>query len=144
MWLLVLAGNNNLSRLVFSYYIATEIFVDWCRFEWIIIFHLSRNLIHHILALFSDILKQFNPSLLGYSTGTGEVTSPTSRLNRAWSGAMAKWVSGFNPSPLGQNGRRFADDVFRCIFVNEKFCILLKISLKYIPKGPIDNNPAVV
>ena len=29
------------------------------------------------------------------------------------------------------------------ILVNEKFCILIKISLKFGPKGPIDNNPAL-
>ena len=29
-------------------------------------------------------------------------------------------------------------------FVNEKFCILIKISLKFVPEGPIDNNPALV
>ena len=37
-----------------------------------------------------------------------------------------------------------ADDVFRCIFVKEKICILSIISLKFVPKGPIDNNPALV
>ena len=37
-----------------------------------------------------------------------------------------------------------ADDIFKCIFVNEKFCILIKISLKFIRKGPIDNNLALV
>ena len=37
--------------------------------------------------------------------------------------------------------RHFADDIFRCIFVNAKFCILIKISLKFVPKGPIYNNP---
>ena len=47
-------------------------------------------------------------------------------------------------SPPRQNGRRFADDVFNCIFVNEKFCILINISLKFVPKSPIDNNPAMV
>ena len=31
----------------------------------------------------------------------------------------------FDSSPPGQNGRRFADDIFRWIFVNEKFCILI-------------------
>ena len=30
------------------------------------------------------------------------------------------------------------------LIVNEKFCILTKISLKFVPKGPIDNNPALV
>ena len=42
-----------------------------------------------------------------------------------------------NSSPPGQNGCHFADNIFRCIFVNEKFCILIKISLKFVPKGPI-------
>ena len=49
----------------------------------------------------------------------------------------------FNSSPPGQNGRHFAGDIFRCIFVNEKFCILIKIPLKFVPKGPIHNNPAL-
>ena len=44
----------------------------------------------------------------------------------------------------GQNGRHFADDIFRCIFMNEKFYILIKISLKFIPKGPIDNKPVLL
>ena len=30
------------------------------------------------------------------------------------------------------------------IFVNEKLCILIKISLKFVPKGPIDKNPVLV
>ena len=38
----------------------------------------------------------------------------------------------------------FADDIFRCIFMNAKFCALIKISLNFAPKGPIDNNPALV
>ena len=49
-----------------------------------------------------------------------------------------------NSSLPGQNGRHFADVIFRCILVNEKFCILIKISLKFVPKGLIDNNPALV
>ena len=44
----------------------------------------------------------------------------------------------------GQNGRHFVDDIFRCIFENGNFCILIKISMKFVPKGPIDNNPALV
>ena len=35
---------------------------------------------------------------------------------------------------------KIADDFFRGIFVNKKFCILIKISLKFILKGPMDNN----
>ena len=34
--------------------------------------------------------------------------------------------------------------IFMCISVNEKFCIVVKISLQIVPEGPIDNNPALV
>ena len=53
-------------------------------------------------------------------------------------------VSGFNSSPPGQNGRHFADDIFRWFFVNEKFCISIKISLKFVTKDSIEINPALV
>ena len=43
-----------------------------------------------------------------------------------------------------QNGRRFADDTFKRIFLNENVRISIKISLKFIPKGPINNIPALV
>ena len=43
-----------------------------------------------------------------------------------------------------QSERHFADDIFMCIFFNENCCILIKFSLKYVRKGPIDNNPALV
>ena len=43
-----------------------------------------------------------------------------------------------------QNGRRFADDNFKRIFFNENVRISIKISLKFVPKGPINNNPALV
>ena len=43
-----------------------------------------------------------------------------------------------------QNGRRFADDTFKRIFLNENVRIPIKISLKFVPKGPINNNPALV
>ena len=37
-----------------------------------------------------------------------------------------------------------AYNIFKCIFLNENFSILIKISLKFVPKGPIDNNLALV
>ena len=36
------------------------------------------------------------------------------------------------------------ENIFRCISVNEKFCILIKISLKFVPESPINNNQALV
>ena len=49
-----------------------------------------------------------------------------------------------NSSPPEQNGRHLADDIFRCIFVNEKFCISIQISLKLVPKGQIDYKSALI
>ena len=43
-----------------------------------------------------------------------------------------------------QNGSHFADDNIKRIFVNENIRISIKISLKFVPKGPINNNPALV
>ena len=43
-----------------------------------------------------------------------------------------------------QNGRCFADDIFKCTFLNENVWIPIKISLKFVPKGPINNIPALV
>ena len=59
-------------------------------------------------------------------------------------GDRIKFYISFNSSPPGQNGRLFPDDIFKCIFMNEKFCILIRISLKIVPKGPINNIPALV
>ena len=43
-----------------------------------------------------------------------------------------------------QNGGYFADNILKCIFVKENVWILIEISLKFVPKGPIDNIPALV
>ena len=43
-----------------------------------------------------------------------------------------------------ENGRQFADNIFKCIFFNENVRISIKISLKFVPKGPINNIPALV
>ena len=37
-----------------------------------------------------------------------------------------------------------ADHIFKCIFLNEKNKIPIQISLKLVPRGPIDNKPAFV
>ena len=43
-----------------------------------------------------------------------------------------------------QNGRLFPDDIFKCFFLNVNVWIWLKISLKFVPKGRINNIPALV
>ena len=43
-----------------------------------------------------------------------------------------------------QNGRHFQDVIFKYIFLNQNVRIPINISLKFIPKGPINNIPALV
>ena len=54
---------------------------------------------------------------------------------------LKHWVNTLRPR---QNGRHFVDDTFKYIFLNENVIILVKISLKFVPKGPINNIPALV
>ena len=65
-----------------------------------------------------------------------------------WLMSGADQVKSHYWSPLshpGQDGRHFAEGIFRCISMNEEFCVLMKkISLKCVPRGPIDNNPALI
>ena len=60
--------------------------------------------------------------------------------NRA-SGYHQKHVNTLRPR---QNGRHFADDIFECICSNGNVWIPIKISMKFVPKGPINNIPALV
>ena len=50
----------------------------------------------------------------------------------------------FNTLRPRQQGRHFTDDTFKSIFLNENVIIVIKIALKFVPKGPINNIPALV
>ena len=50
----------------------------------------------------------------------------------------------FNTLRPRQNGRHFADDTFKRIFLNENVWISIKISLKFVPEGPINDIPELV
>ena len=50
----------------------------------------------------------------------------------------------FNKLRPRQNGCNFSDDISNCIFWNENGWISITISLKFVPKGPIDNIPPLI
>ena len=50
----------------------------------------------------------------------------------------------FNTLRPRQNGRYFPHDIFECIFLKENVWIPIKISLKFVPKSPINNSQALV
>ena len=50
----------------------------------------------------------------------------------------------FNSSLLGQNGHHFGRRHFQMYFSNENGRIPIQISLKFVPRSPIDNKQALV
>ena len=54
------------------------------------------------------------------------------------------FVNHVNTLRSRKNGHCFADDVFKCIFLNENIWTLMKISLKFVLKDPINNIPGLV
>ena len=74
--------------------------------------------------------------------------APSHCLNQGWPSSTtpygitrSQWV---NTLRQKQNGRRFADDILKCIFVNDDMWISINISLKFVPKSQINNIPALV
>ena len=67
-------------------------------------------------------------------------------LNQCWPrSAMPYGITGpqwGNSSFPEQNGH-FTHNIFQCIFMDTKFRIWIWISLKFVPKGPIDNKSAL-
>ena len=54
------------------------------------------------------------------------------------------WPQSLNILRPRQNGRHFVDNIFKCIFLNENVSIAIKILLKFVLKGQINNIPALV
>ena len=69
-------------------------------------------------------------------TNCGLVT-PYGSLQRPWS----TLVNTLRPI---QNEQHFADDTFKPTFLNENIRISIKILLKFLPKVPLNNIPALV
>ena len=51
------------------------------------------------------------------------------------------WMKTLRPR---QNGSHFPDNIFKCIFLNGNVKILIKISLKFVPRSPNNNIPSLV
>ena len=49
-----------------------------------------------------------------------------------------------NTLRMWQNGCHFADNIFKCIFLNEDVWFSIEISLKTVPEVPISTIPALV
>ena len=55
-----------------------------------------------------------------------------------------RWLWLFNKLRPRQNVHHFANSTFKCISLNGNVWIQIKISLKFVPNGPINNIPSLV
>ena len=98
--------------------------------------------------IYKALLRLDNKSVFGPGNGLA--------LNRQWSivwinDGPVLWCVYASPSFKGLThwGRDeidtvFADDSFKCISLNQNVWISIKIPLKFVPKGSINNIPALV
>ena len=57
---------------------------------------------------------------------------------------MQQVIDIFTRFPLDKMAAILADDIFKCIFLNENDRIRIQISLKFVARSPIDHKPALV
>ena len=85
-----------------------------------------------------------------WTNSNGGLAKPTLKLKHGWIVTFHECTlislsyHVLNSLRPRQNGRNFADDTFKCIFLNENISISIKITLKFVPNGPINNIPALV
>ena len=79
------------------------------------------------------------PRLSGHSVSTHLEVSARQDCLRT-----KHYDGGLNTLRPRQNGRHFADNIFKCIFLNENEWILPRSSLKFVAKVRINNIPALV
>ena len=98
-----------------------------------------------------NYLKLIGCSLIGFRNINWEIHRVHKFLGNLQSimGSCDRWEFSlffffFNNLRPRKNGRHFPDDIFNSIFLNENAWTPIKFSLKFVPKGPIDNIPALV
>ena len=105
----------------------------------IYVFHISGWTLRSATIPIHILMEQTNQSALAYHSDIG-ISRWIMEIDEAYMAILF-----YNTlRPPRQDGRHFADDIFTCIFFDENCCIFINFSLKYVRKGPIDNNPALV
>ena len=68
-------------------------------------------------------------------------------MPRGWQGAAVneiRWDWLLTHLPIDKMTANLSDDIFKYIFFDEKYSISIRISLKFVPRGLIDNRPVLV
>ena len=88
----------------------------------------------------SDLERYFAPTYTGDQLPRCAVHHCTHEI-RDSPVRISKCINSLRPR---QNRRHFADDIFKCFFLNENEWISLRISPKFVPKVRINNIPSLV
>ena len=111
---------------------------------------ISINFFSYNLIDFINVLIEFDPNEIIWNfCNRNAVTFSEAR----WLLHMTRFISfpkatsnlwPFNTLRSRQNGIHFPDDIFKCIFMNNKFCILIPLLMRFAPKGQVINKSALV
>ena len=127
-------------------------FVNWTprnKFQWNFnrnsnIFN-QGNAVENVVCEMASILSQ--PQSVNNNRASAKMIEFESNWNRRGivmrTSYQNSMLRSFNTLRPRQNGRHFPDDIFKWIFLNENIWISIKISLKFVSKGPINNIPAL-
>ena len=94
-----------------------------------------------------NVCCQNSHRLLRQTRAAVTISSTVSFYSQFWDNPSSLyWTQrfAFNTLRPRQNGRHFAEDTPKRIFLNGNVRILIEISLMLVPKGPINNTPALV
>ena len=75
--------------------------------------------------------------------GRSQLSNP-SDLPCSWYLGLMGGPTQFNTLKPRQNGCHLPDAIFKYILLNQNVWISIKISLKFVPKGPVNNIPALI
>ena len=103
------------------------------------------------LVKFKDLIRSYNE--MSYylvnrhkghpvSLNFGTDCCMTTNSGKIYAPIATEWV--INTLMLRQDCSHFPDDISKCIFLDINVWISIKILLNIVPKGPIDNVPALV
>ena len=81
-------------------------------------------------------------TLLRRKLGTLRYIASTSRLILSW--LLKSSTASLTHWDHDKMAAILADNIFKCIFLNENDRIVISISLKFVPRSPIDNKAALV
>ena len=101
------------------------------------------QIVHYFLHS-TSVLSFYLDVVLTLSMGGWQIDNKTAFNNTSEGVRYGIFREGINTLRPRQNGRHFTDDIFKCIFLYENVWIPIWISLKFVPKGPINNIPALV